>query len=273
MAHVNASFVRQTTSTTGTGVYELNDAPTGFQTFVAGVGNGNTCEYGISDNVDWEVGIGTVASGSPDTLTRTVVLASSNGDAAVSWSLGNKTIICSRLGELMNLSEDGTVSLPAYSFRQDPNTGFYRPGADQLALALGGVAKWSWASSGAATLNVGSTLANIYTQLAFAFGGGVAEGAVLTSGTGATVIGAISGRANLAIVGGRDSAGVGSRFFNDIIFYGTGPIGPNTVSAADGSSSPATRTYSISGTDLRVAMGTDHGGYAIGITLLYNNRG
>jgi hypothetical protein len=273
MAHVAASFVRQTTSTTGTGVYELNDAPTGYQTFVAGIGNGNTCPYGISDGTDREVGIGTVASGSPDTLTRTVVLASSNGGSAVSWSLGNKTIICAPLGELLGLYEDGAVGTPSISFRQDPNTGLYRPGADQLALALGGVAKWTWASDGRATLNVGSTLANIYTQIAFAFGGGVAEGAVLTSGTGATVIGSVSGRACKAIVGGRDSAGVGSRFFADEIIYGSGPMGPGVTNTLDGGSSPATRAYSISGTDLRVAMGTDHGGYAIGITVLFNNRG
>lgn len=273
MAHVNASFVRQTTSTTSTGVYELNAAPTGFQTFVAGIGNGNTCSYGISDGTDWEVGIGTVASGSPDTLTRTTVLASSNSDAAVSWSLGSKTIICAPLGELLGLFEDGTVSLPAYSFRQDPNTGLYRPGADQLALALGGVAKWTWSSNGRATLNVGSTLANIYTQLSFALGGGIADGAVLTAGTGATVIGSVSGRGNVAVVCGRDSGGAGSKFFCDLITYGSGPMGPAIIEQIDGGSSAASRTYSISGTDLRIAMGATDGGYAIGVAVMFCNRG
>lgn len=273
MAYVAASFVKQTTSTTGTGVYELNDAPSGFQTFVAGIGNGNTCPYGISDGTDWEVGIGTVASGSPDTITRTTILASSNSDAAVSWSLGNKTIICAPLGELLGLFEDGTVSLPSWSFRQDPNTGFFRPGADQLTLTLGGVSKWAWNSAGKPTLNIGSTLGNIYTQMDFAFGGGLKEGAVLTTGTGANVIGSVSGRGCVAVVGGRDAAGVGSRWFCDLIIYGSGPMGPSTLGSVDGSSGPATRTYTISGTDLRIAMGTEHSGYAVGLTGLYNNRG
>ena len=37
---------------------------------------------------------------------------------------------------------DGTVSRPAYSFLLDPNTGWYRIGADNLGLALGGVKVW-----------------------------------------------------------------------------------------------------------------------------------
>lgn len=37
------------------------------------------------------------------------------------------------------LLPDGSVSAPALAFSSDPNTGIYRPGADQLGVAAGGV--------------------------------------------------------------------------------------------------------------------------------------
>lgn len=38
---------------------------------------------------------------------------------------------------------DGTAALPGYSFLLDPNTGIYRPAADELAFATNGVRRWS----------------------------------------------------------------------------------------------------------------------------------
>lgn len=92
MSLVFADFVKETTATTGTGTYNLGGALTGFRTFVAGIGDGNTCYYAINDGTDWEVGIGTVTDASPDTLARTSVIASSNSNSAVDWSAGTKDI-------------------------------------------------------------------------------------------------------------------------------------------------------------------------------------
>ncbi len=80
MAFVVADRVKQLTTTTGTGTLDLSTVPTGFQGFVAGIGNGNTCPYVIEDanGTGWEVGIGTVTDATPDTLARTTILASSN---------------------------------------------------------------------------------------------------------------------------------------------------------------------------------------------------
>ncbi len=79
--------VKETSVTSGTGTYALDGPVTGFQSFVAGVGDGNECYYIVTDGIDFEVGIGTVANpSSGDTLTRDTILSSSNGDAAVSWS-------------------------------------------------------------------------------------------------------------------------------------------------------------------------------------------
>jgi hypothetical protein len=82
--------VRETTSTTGTGTITLAGAVSGFQAFSA-VGNGNTTYYTIANNNDWETGVGTyTASGT--TLSRDIVLASSNGGLAVNWGVGVKAV-------------------------------------------------------------------------------------------------------------------------------------------------------------------------------------
>ena len=64
MAFVIADRVRESTTTTGTGTITLAGAVSGFQSFSAGIGNGNSTYYTISNNVtnQWEVGIGTYTS-------------------------------------------------------------------------------------------------------------------------------------------------------------------------------------------------------------------
>lgn len=92
MALVIADRVVETSTTTGTGTYSLNGAVDGFQTFVGGIGDSNETFYCCTDGTDWEVGIGTVTDGSPDTLSRDEIIASSNGGSAVSWGAGSKTL-------------------------------------------------------------------------------------------------------------------------------------------------------------------------------------
>tara|TARA_Y100000310_G_scaffold320380_1_gene376786 strand:+ start:282 stop:911 length:630 start_codon:yes stop_codon:yes gene_type:complete len=95
MALVVKDRVKETTTTTGTGTINLAGAMSGFQTFVAGAGDGNTTYYAIEDanGSGWEVGLGTVTDASPDTLARTTVLANSNGDTdAITLSTGTHTV-------------------------------------------------------------------------------------------------------------------------------------------------------------------------------------
>ena len=103
--------VKETTTTTGTGVYTLAGAETGFESF-AEVGDGNTTYYACTDGTDFEVGIGTyTASGT--TLTRTTILQSTNSDAAVSWSAGTKTIFVTQPAEKAVFADaDNNVTLP-----------------------------------------------------------------------------------------------------------------------------------------------------------------
>ena len=91
MALVVADRVQETTNTTGTGAYTLGGAVTGFQTFASEVSDADTVYYSITDNVDFEVGLGTYAS-SGGTITRTTVFTSSNSNNAVNWGAGQKNI-------------------------------------------------------------------------------------------------------------------------------------------------------------------------------------
>lgn len=94
MAFAYANRVLETSTTTGTGTYDLAGAVVGHQTFVAGIGTANLCYYTATDGTDWEVGIGTVTDAATDTLARTTIVKSSNANAAVNWGSGTKNIFC-----------------------------------------------------------------------------------------------------------------------------------------------------------------------------------
>ena len=95
MALVVNDRVKETSTTTGTGTLSLAGAVTGFETFVAGIGNSNTTYYSIvNENGEFEVGLGTVTDATPDTLARTTVISSSNSDSAVNFSAGTKDVFC-----------------------------------------------------------------------------------------------------------------------------------------------------------------------------------
>ena len=96
MALVLNDRVKETSTTTGTGTLNLSGAVSGFETFVAGIADGNTTYYAIvnRDEDEWEVGIGTIADLSTDTLARTTILTSSNSDSAVDFSAGTKDVFC-----------------------------------------------------------------------------------------------------------------------------------------------------------------------------------
>ena len=91
MAFIVADRVKETTNSTGTGAYALGGAPAGFQAFSAVTSNTDTVYYAISDNVEFEVGVGTYAS-SGNSISRTTILSSSNSGSAVNWGIGTKDI-------------------------------------------------------------------------------------------------------------------------------------------------------------------------------------
>lgn len=99
---LSADRVLETSTDTGTGTtFDLAGAVAGYQTFVAGIGDGNRCLYCIQavdgNNVptgEWEIGCTTVDDATPDTLTRDEVIFSSNANALVDFAAGTKRVFC-----------------------------------------------------------------------------------------------------------------------------------------------------------------------------------
>ena len=85
--------VKETTTTTGTGTINLAGAEDGYQTFVAGVGDGNYTYYVIESGNNWEVGIGLVTDAAPDTLSRATIISSNNSNNAITLA-GTSTVFC-----------------------------------------------------------------------------------------------------------------------------------------------------------------------------------
>ncbi len=110
----NVDNVKETSTTTGTGTLDLDGAVDGFQTFVAIVGNGNTCYYTIRDptNDAYEAGLGTVTDATPDTLSRTTVYQSTNGDALVNFLGGTLTISIAPISSrMLQRIADGSLDM------------------------------------------------------------------------------------------------------------------------------------------------------------------
>ena len=84
MALVLNDRVRETSTSQGTGTINLAGAVTGLQTFVSGIGTGNTTYYAIFEEGTnlFEIGLGTVTDATPDTLSRTTVLSNSSGNTS-----------------------------------------------------------------------------------------------------------------------------------------------------------------------------------------------
>mgnify|MGYP005820041165 CR=1 FL=1 len=96
-----ADNVVEESTTTTTGAYQLGGVPAfgeapGAQTFVAGIGDTQTCYYYAKEvsGTAWERGIGTVTDAATDTLTRTTIHGSSNAGAAVNWTGKTLRVYC-----------------------------------------------------------------------------------------------------------------------------------------------------------------------------------
>lgn len=88
-----ADRVAETTTTTGTGTVTLAGAKTGYQAFTTAFSTGAKVYYCITDNTNWEVGVGTFTTAGT-TLSRDSIFASSNAGAAVNWGAGSKDVFC-----------------------------------------------------------------------------------------------------------------------------------------------------------------------------------
>ena len=107
--------VKESSATTGTGTFTLGGAVSGFETFAAGIGGGNTTYYCIFETGtnNFEVGFGTL-NGGASTLARTNVISSSNSDGLVNFA-GATEVFCTVPGAKIGLpkpEEYGSSSAP-----------------------------------------------------------------------------------------------------------------------------------------------------------------
>ena len=135
--------VEETTTTVLTADYVLLGAAAGYQSFAV-VGNTNQCYYAVTDGTNWETGIGTYSTTGP-TLARTTVQTSSNGNAAVSWGAGTKTIWLDATAAYLNQISSVVINAQA--------AGYTFLGADKAKLVqFTGSADATFAFTAAATL-------------------------------------------------------------------------------------------------------------------------
>ena len=113
MALILADRVKETSTTAGNGVFTLDGAASGFQSFAV-IGNTNTTYYCIAGQGtnEWEVGIGTYTS-SGTTLARTTVLSNSSATepTALVFSVGTKDVFVTYPSEKsVNLDASGNAT-------------------------------------------------------------------------------------------------------------------------------------------------------------------
>lgn len=119
MAFTVANRVQETSSTSGTGTLNLAGAVAGYQSFINGIGNGSTTYYTIFDPVAnvWEVGIGTVSAGSPNTLSRTTILSTSGGGTTPLNLAGNTVNVWCDYPAERSVVQDTTLTANAPQIR------------------------------------------------------------------------------------------------------------------------------------------------------------
>jgi hypothetical protein len=117
--------VAESSNTYGTGPYGLTGATPGNQTFLGSIGDTNTTYYcAVSPATgQWEIGLGTVSAGTPNTLSRDIVYDGSSGlGVTVNFSGGappleifctipsNKVLFAAAIDGGWNVPDDLSVS-------------------------------------------------------------------------------------------------------------------------------------------------------------------
>lgn len=102
-----ADRVKDTTTTTGTGTITITGTPpTGYQAFASAFAVGDAVCYCMTDGSSWEVGEGTLTSAT--TISRDIVLRSSNSNSLVNWGAGSKDVFVTLAAD--NIADSGVVA-------------------------------------------------------------------------------------------------------------------------------------------------------------------
>jgi hypothetical protein len=152
MALIIEDRVQENTGTTGTSDYLLLGAVTGFRTFGSVMANTDTTYYAVTNETDWEVGVGTYSTTGP-TLARTTILASSSGGAAVSWSAGVKKIFLTYAASKSSYLDASGALLVADRIvhTDDTDTAIRFPAANTMSVETGGTERFKVENSAITT--------------------------------------------------------------------------------------------------------------------------
>lgn len=103
--------IKETSTTTGTGPYNLGGASSGFKTFSSVLTDQQEFDYGVTaiGSPYWENGSGRYNS-STNTITRVTIHSSSNNGLAVSWGNEVKAIFISVNAPSFRAFQDDAVT-------------------------------------------------------------------------------------------------------------------------------------------------------------------
>lgn len=105
--------VREVSTSSSTGPMTLQGTVVGFRRFRDAVNDGATVPYVIENGAEWEIGYGTFTA--PATLYRDTIKASSNGNAKVDFSLGQKSIWVDAIADFFNTTTATVNSVNGYT--------------------------------------------------------------------------------------------------------------------------------------------------------------
>ena len=202
MALIQADRVKETSSTTGTGNFSLSGASTGFRSFNDGVGSANTCYYVITNNTDYEIGLGTLTNSA--TLARTTVIVSSSANSAVNWGAGSKDVFTTyAASKAVILDANNELNLASAL----TVTGAIS-GATTLSVkgnaSVGGIFSLGGAASVASTLSVTN---DQYNSAELTVRGAISGASTLTIGSTISGAGALNVKGNVSAGGTLDVTG------------------------------------------------------------------
>lgn len=131
-----ANFVQETSSNPGTATtINLAGAATGRRSFASAFGSGVLVYYFLDDGTQGEWGIGTVTSGTPNTLARTTVLGNTAGNTNRLNFTGTTRVYCTLPGErTIYTGDDGKLRNAAVGMVVDRAFASYATNADITAV-------------------------------------------------------------------------------------------------------------------------------------------
>ena len=122
-----------------------------------------------------------------DTTGADTTLSTPVANAFIQWDSTGLALTTSSTSAGQYLGGNGTALLPFYSYTSDPNSGFYRIGADNVGLSLGGTKKVDFGAS--TTAFTGEVTATGFTgTLDGSLGSGTPAAAVVTQLTSGGVV-------------------------------------------------------------------------------------